>query len=197
MSTNFQRLPLLSIPISAAGALAAGTFVTQAGQNASAGGDAAGILQQPTSNPGDMATATVFGIDTLLISATVAQDQLLASDANGQGTPVGLGSTATATAVQSSGTITTPPTITSGGSGYTTPPTVTFSGGGASTQATGTAVLNAAGQVASITLNTAGVGYTSNPTVTIAAPTGQTKPLARALMAGGAGDFIPVIKLAN
>ena len=53
------------------------------------------------------------------------------------------------------------------GTGYTSAPTVTFSGGGATTQATGTAVINAAGQCVGIILTSYGAGYTSVPTVTL------------------------------
>ena len=51
-----------------------------------------------------------------------------------------------------------------GGSGYTVPPVVTFSGD-ADVQATGTAVINEAGQVASITINTYGSGYRATPII--------------------------------
>jgi len=83
-------------------------------------------------------------------------------------------------------------TITNGGSGYSAsaPPTVTFSGGGGS-GATGTAVVNAAGQVVAVNLTPVtggGTLYTSAPTVTFSGGGGSGA-------AGNAflqGDFIGV-----
>jgi hypothetical protein len=64
--------------------------------------------------------------------------------------------------------------LTNGGSGYTTAPAVTFSApqraGGVT--ATGTATVNAGGQVTGVTITNAGTGYTTTPSVTFAAPTG-------------------------
>jgi len=53
------------------------------------------------------------------------------------------------------------------GTGYTSTPTVTFSGGGATTQATGTAVINSSGQCVGINITSFGAGYTSVPTCTL------------------------------
>jgi hypothetical protein len=53
------------------------------------------------------------------------------------------------------------------GTGYTSTPTVTFAGGGATTQATGVAVINAAGQCVGINITSFGAGYTSVPTCTL------------------------------
>ena len=75
--------------------------------------------------------------------------------------------TATATAVDSSGFITSY-ILTSGGSGYVTAPAVTVFGGGGS-GATATASISG-GVVTGVNVVTPGSGYTSTPTVTIAAP---------------------------
>lgn len=47
------------------------------------------------------------------------------------------------------------------------PPSVTFSGGGATTDATGTATVSAAGLITGVVITDGGAGYTSAPTVTI------------------------------
>lgn len=74
---------------------------------------------------------------------------------------------ATATAVDTSGFITSY-VVTYGGNGYSTPPGVTISGGGGF-GAAATANITG-GSVTSITVNNPGSGYTSTPTVTIAPP---------------------------
>ena len=190
--TNYQRLPLLAVPVVTQAVLAANVFCTGGGALPSAGGDAAGITQTSNVSTGDMLTITAMGIETLLLAGTVALDGLISTDVNGNGVAVAPGATATATGTFSGGLATTP-VITNGGSGYTAIPTVTISGGGG-TLATAVAVLTN-GVVTGITITAGGSGYTSNPTVTIAAPTGYTKALARALAAGVSGDLIPVIKL--
>lgn len=74
---------------------------------------------------------------------------------------------ATATAVDSSGFITSY-NITAGGNGYTTAPAITISGGGGSGAAAHTTITG--GVVTLITVDNPGSGYTSTPTVTIAPP---------------------------
>lgn len=78
-------------------------------------------------------------------------------------TTVDLGSTeATATAVLTSGAVTSA-TITEGGTGYASAPTITFSGGGG-TGATATATVTA-GVVTAIAISAGGSGYASAPTM--------------------------------
>jgi FtsP/CotA-like multicopper oxidase with cupredoxin domain len=80
--------------------------------------------------------------------------------------PGGAGSGATATAILSTGSVTS--VTGTGGSGYVSP-TVSFSGGGiAPVQATGVAILSASGGVITgIQMTSGGSGYTSAPTVAI------------------------------
>ena len=83
------------------------------------------------------------------------------------------GSGATATAILSSGTVSSF-TITAAGNGYISAPTITFAGGGGS-GATATATLSGA-TVSSLTVVSAGSGYTSTPTVTISGGGGANEP---------------------
>ena len=67
------------------------------------------------------------------------------------------------------------------------PPTVTFVGGGGS-GATGVAVLNAAGGVASVTVTNGGTGYTTAPVVAFVDASGGAGAAATATVTGGSVD---------
>ncbi|MGD0017320.1 MAG: putative Ig domain-containing protein, partial [Verrucomicrobiia bacterium] len=82
-------------------------------------------------------------------------------------------------------------TVIRGGTGYSsTNTTVTFSGGGATTQATGTAVVDHV--VSAITVTNGGSGYLAAPTVTISGG-GGSGATAEAIVSGGAVTSIAVI----
>jgi uncharacterized protein (DUF1800 family) len=93
-----------------------------------------------------------------------------------------------------SGGIVNGTTITARGNGYTAAPLVTFSASPTGNTATGTAVLNARGQVASISIVSGGSGYTAAPTVTIAAPPNPLplNPTALCTLSGGAVNSVTV-----
>ena len=57
------------------------------------------------------------------------------------------------------------------GLGYTVAPSITFSGSTSQYRATGTATIDADGQVEAVSVATSGYGYDAAPTVTISAPT--------------------------
>ena len=61
------------------------------------------------------------------------------------------------------------------GIGYTVAPSITFSGSTAQYRATGTATIDADGQVDAVSVATSGYGYDASPTVTISAPAGGSE----------------------
>ncbi|MBL9114121.1 MAG: DUF1800 family protein [Verrucomicrobiaceae bacterium] len=85
-------------------------------------------------------------------------------------------------------------TITGRGYGYASAPQVTFAPSPTGVFATGTAVLNALGQVASINITSGGSGYVSAPSVTIAAPPNSMPliPTAISTIASGAVNNVIV-----
>ena len=61
------------------------------------------------------------------------------------------------------------------GLGYTVAPSITFSGATSQYRATGTATIDADGQVDAVSVATSGYGYDAAPTVTISAPAGGSE----------------------
>lgn len=86
MTTSYQRLTLLAQPVVAAAALGANLFVTGGGALPAAGGDTFGITQFAAAS-GDTVSATMLGIETLLLSGTVAAGGLIEAAADGSGVP--------------------------------------------------------------------------------------------------------------
>lgn len=102
MSGNF---PLLTLTISAAGALAANRFITQAGAYPAAGAAAIGVTRTSAAAAGDLVPTDVQGTTIVETGAAVTKDAALMVDAAGRVVPLTVGSKSpVARALDSAGT---------------------------------------------------------------------------------------------
>lgn len=80
-----QKVPILTLTVTAAVALAANRFVTLDGNVPAAGGKAFGVADQPASGAGKLVPVDVLGTTKLEAGAAFAADVVLKVDALGRG----------------------------------------------------------------------------------------------------------------
>lgn len=86
------NIPLLTLTVVAAGALAANRFVTQAGAYPAAGGVGYGVTRTSASAAGDLVPVDVYGTAIVETGDAVAKDGALMVDSTGRVVPLTVGS---------------------------------------------------------------------------------------------------------
>ncbi len=98
-----QKIPVLTLTVPSAVALAANRFVTLDGNVPAAGGKAFGVADQPASGPGKLVPVDVIGTTKLEAGAAFAADAVLKTDALGRGVAQGGAGEVLARAITPSG----------------------------------------------------------------------------------------------
>lgn len=86
------NIPLLTLTVVAAGALAANRFVNQAGAYPAAGGVGYGVTRTSASAAGDLVPVDVYGTAIVETGDAVAKDGALMLDSTGRVVPLTVGS---------------------------------------------------------------------------------------------------------